>query len=259
MQVRPFAIAIVLSSALGSGFTAAQAQTATEKTPVVVELFTSEGCSSCPPADLLLGKIDTLQPVPDAQVIVLGEHVDYWEDGGWHDRFSSHAYTDRQKEYDDHFHAKNGIYTPQMVVDGSTQFLGSDPSEAVKAITAAAKIPKPKMTISNVTVDGRKVSGSLTAAPFTGKGDLYAVLVDPTDSTDVKGGENKGHHVDHAGVVRTMQHIGTLKDLEKGPRAFSISAPSGATPATMRLVVFAQRGDGGPIVGAVSMPVTATP
>src|ERR1700677_2857036 len=139
------------------------AQTAqTSRTPVVVELFTSEGCSSCPPADVLLGKLDKLQPVNGVQIIVLGEHVDYWEDGGWHDRFSSHEFTDRQNGYDSHFHSPNGIYTPQMVVDGSTQFLGSDPRQAVKAITAAAQTPKTMLTLANVTVDGHRISASVS-------------------------------------------------------------------------------------------------
>ena len=233
------------------------AQTAqTSRTPVVVELFTSEGCSSCPPADTLLGKLDKLQPVNGVQIIVLGEHVDYWEDGGWHDRFSSHEFTDRQNGYDSHFHSPNGIYTPQMVVDGSTQFLGSDPRQAVKAITAAAQTPKTMLTLANVTVDGLRISASVSAPPSASKGDLYAALVDATDSTDVKGGENKSRHLEHAGVVRVLQRIGSLKDLEKGPHAFSLTAPSGDPTENMRLVVFAQR-DGGPIVGAVSMPVAA--
>jgi hypothetical protein len=228
------------------------------RTPVVVELFTSEGCSSCPPADTLLGKLDKLQPVNGVQIIVLGEHVDYWDDGGWHDRFSSHQFTERQNDYGTHFHSPNGIYTPQMVVDGSTQFLGSDPSQAIKAITAAARTPKTMLTLTNVAVDGHQVAAAVSAPPSAFKGDLYAALVDATDSTDVKGGENKSRHLEHAGVVRVMQRIGSLKDLEKGPHAFSLTAPSGDPTENMRLVVFAQR-DGGPIVGAVSIAVAAAP
>ena len=259
-QLRFLAIVTTLSAALTVTSSFMTAQTAqTNRTPVVVELFTSEGCSSCPPADALLGKLDKLQPVSGVQIIVLGEHVDYWEDGGWHDRFSSHQFTDRQNGYDSHFHSPNGIYTPQMVVDGSAQFLGSDPSKAVKAITSAAQTPKTVLAITNVAVDGHRVSASVSAPPSAAKGDLYAALVDATDSTDVKGGENKSRHLDHAGVVRVMQRVGSLKDLEKGPHAFSLTAPSGDPTENIRLVVFAQRGDGGPIIGAVSMPIAATP
>jgi hypothetical protein len=147
-----------------------------------------------------------------------------------------------------------------MIVDGTDQFVGNDPTHALHSISSAAQTPKVNLTVTNVTVNGRKVSASVSAPPFAFKGDLYAALVDPVDSTDVKRGENGGKHLEHAGVVRTLQRIGSFKDLAAGPRAFSLNAPSDATPGTMRVVVFAQRSDEGPIVGAVSAPVTpATP
>lgn len=234
----------------------AQSTATPERTPVLVELFTSEGCSSCPPADANLSKLDRLQPVNGAEIIVLGEHVDYWENGGWHDRFSSHQYTDRQTGYSERLHVSSGIYTPQMVVDGNKQFVGNDGAQTLSSITAAAQTPKTKLTLTNIAVNGRRVSASVAAPPFPFKGDLYAALVDPTDTTDVKGGENGGHHLEHAGVVRTLQRVGSLKDLSAGPHTFSLNAPADATPATMRLVVFAQHSDEGPVVGAISSPVT---
>jgi hypothetical protein len=257
-QLRSLAFVTALSGVFIAASSVAAQTAQANRTPVVVELFTSEGCSSCPPADALLGKLDKLQPVNGVQIIVLGEHVDYWEDGGWHDRFSSHQFTERQNDYDTHFHSPNGIYTPQMVVDGSKQFLGSDPSQAIKAITAAAQTPRTRLTLTNVAVDGHHVSAAVSAPPSDFKGDVYAALVDATDSTDVKGGENKSRHLEHAGVVRVMQRVSSLKDLEKGPKTFSLTAPSGDPTENMRLVVFAQR-DGGPIVGAVSMPVSPNP
>jgi len=237
---------------------AANAQTAaqTGKSPVIVELFTAEGCSSCPPADTLLSKLEQLQPVNNAQIIILGEHVDYWDKDGWHDRFSSHDYTERQAEYATKLHVSEGSFTPQMIVDGTDQFVGSDAKHALTSITTAAQAPKVVLTVANVTVDGRRVSGEVSAPPFSFKGDLYAALVDPVDTTDVKKGENGGKHLEHAGVVRTMQRIGSLKDLAAGPRKFNLNAPSDATPGTMRVVIFAQRSDMGPIVGAASTPVT---
>jgi hypothetical protein len=221
------------------------------RTPVLVELFTSEGCSSCPPADALLAKLDHDQPIHDADIIILEEHVDYWDQDGWHDRFSSHQYTDRQSEYEARLNVSNGSYTPQMIVDGTDQFVGNDAAHAIRAITHATQATKLDLTLTNIAIDGHRISAAVSAPATPLKGDLYAALVDPLDTTEVRSGENGGHRLQHAGVVRSMQRIGSLKDLTAGPHPFTLNAPSDANPGSMRIVVFAQRSGLGPILGVV--------
>jgi hypothetical protein len=256
---RIFAFIATLSGLFAVALSTCTAQSAAaNRIPVLVELFTSEGCSSCPPADALLAKLDHDQPVDGAQIIVLGEHVDYWDNLGWHDRFSSHEYTDRQKEYGSRL-SLDDVYTPQMIVDGTDQFVGNDAARARRAIQHAAQNPKVTLTLTQPKLDGHKISASLSAlAAANGKprADLYAALVDPTDTTDVRGGENRGHRLQHVGVVRNLQRVGSLKDLGSGPVSFSLSAPGDAKPAGMRVVVFAQQSGQGAILGTASATVT---
>lgn len=212
------------------------------RTPVLVELFTSEGCSSCPPADRLLGELDREQPVASAEVIALGEHVDYWDELGWHDRFSSPLFTARQQAYAQRFGIA-GPYTPQMVVDGRTEFVGSDGRRARDVIRAAATRPKLALTIGKVAVDGRRVSGEVVPGGAD-VGSLYAALVDPEDVTEVREGENGGRRLVHAGVVRTLVRLETKTPLRGTRVPFSLTAPTDAAPAAMRVVVFAIDGRG---------------
>jgi len=127
--------AVVLSLTCSS-----PAARATSTTPVLVELFTSEGCSDCPPADAVLEKLIATQPVAGAEVIGLGQHVTYWDELGWKDRFSSATLTNRQNVYGASF-ALESVYTPQMIVDGRAQFVGSDGNVARKAIERASAAP----------------------------------------------------------------------------------------------------------------------
>ncbi|MCU1298405.1 MAG: hypothetical protein JWO91_2683 [Acidobacteriaceae bacterium] len=115
-------------------------------------MFTSEGCSSCPPADAFLEKLDRLQPVAGAQLIVLSEHVDYWNHIGWKDPYSSHLFSERQSGYASRFGLESD-YTPQMVVDGTRQFVGRDACSADQTLSEAAKVPKVHVAVSDVSVD----------------------------------------------------------------------------------------------------------
>jgi hypothetical protein len=234
----------------------ADAQTAQARTPVLVELFTSEGCSSCPPADALAARLSAEQPVDGANIIILGEHVDYWDKDGWHDRFSSAQLTERQREYGVRLKVPD-IYTPQLVIDGTRQFVGSDAPHILSAIAQDARQTTLTLTLSKPILDGDRVSASVSTPPGPHlKGDLYAALVDSSDTTQVLKGENKGRDLHHANVVRTLERIGSLKDLRSGSRSFAIKTPKDSAPANMRLIVFAQQGETGPVLGAASAPLT---
>src|SRR5215468_9246058 len=138
---------MVAARAVRQSSAQSDAQPADKRTPVIVELFTSEGCSSCPPADEVLARLEREQPVAGAEIIALGEHVDYWNQIGWTDPFSSRSFSERQGAYAETFRL-DGAYTPEMVVDGRVEFVGSDWNKAVAAITQAASAPKADVQIT---------------------------------------------------------------------------------------------------------------
>ena len=216
------------------------------KTPVLVELFTSEGCSSCPPADALLQAIDREQPVPGARIIVLSEHVDYWNYEGWRDPFSSSVATRRQETYAARF-SQDSPYTPEAVVDGAKGVVGSDRRALSGAIEEAARRPKLEIEIASAGVSGRSVAAELKVAVHPGA-DLYAVLADDRDESSVSRGENTGQHLEHVAVLRSIQKIGSL---DSGfERQIRVDRPQGSE-ARMRLVVFAEERGTGHILGVV--------
>jgi hypothetical protein len=196
-------------------------------TPVLVELFTSEGCSDCPPADAFLDKLVQTQPVSGARIIGLGQHVDYWDRLGWKDRFSSAALTNRQRQYQERFRTES-IYTPQMVVDGRAEFVGSDAAAARRAIERSLTSPHGVVTIDVSVVGaelapparadhGRPLQVSVTATdlPSISRGDRADIIVAVTEDhlrSDVKRGENKGRVLTHAAVVRYMAAIGQASE-----------------------------------------------
>jgi hypothetical protein len=192
-------------------------------TPVLVELFTSEGCSSCPPADILLAQLDARQPVSGAQALILEEHVDYWDDQGWRDPFASAAATQRQKGYAFALHAD--VYTPQMIIDGRTDILGSNQNDARRAIEKAITTPKTSLELSWVgatatmgpagAMGGPKLlrvrAGKLSDADSAAAGKNAEVFLAITEShlhSDVRRGENAGRGLEHDGVVRKLTSLG---------------------------------------------------
>lgn len=181
------------------------------KTPVLVELFTSEGCSSCPPADRVLARLEKEQPSADAEIITLALHVDYWNSLGWKDEFSQKQFSERQNGYAERFKL-DSIYTPQMIVDGQTQFVGSNLDTANKAVGDAAKALKAVIEISNAD-DKLKIKIS----DIDAHDDSYVWLAIAEDDlkTDVKRGENGGKTLDHISVARELKLLGTIAATDK--------------------------------------------
>src|SRR5438045_6457778 len=117
------------------------------RTVVIAELSTSEGCSSCPPADDLLRRLIATQPLAGVEIIALGSHVDYWDGLGWRDPFSSALFSARQSAYDAAVFRSNGIYTPQLVVDGALEVVGSDAAAVRRTLLKAASLPKATVSV----------------------------------------------------------------------------------------------------------------
>ena len=223
-----------------------------ERKPVVVELFTSEGCSSCPPADALLQTLDSTQPVTGVQLIVLGEHVDYWDDLGWKDTYSAHAFTLRQQTYADRLRLASP-YTPQMVVDGKFEFLGSDRDRADKAFVAARDLSKVEVTISGLKIENGNLLAHIATGPLPAQTAVFVALTLDHAQSQVLRGENSGHRLQHVAVVRTLTQVGTA---QKG-QAFTqdVSLPADPSGGPYHLVTFVQEADQGRILGAAVEPV----
>jgi hypothetical protein len=225
---------------------------ATSPTPVIVELFTSEGCSDCPPADTLLEKLIAAQPVGGAQIIGLGEHVTYWDQLGWKDRFSALALTSRQEVYQTRFRT-DSIYTPQMVVDGRAEFVGSDAAAARKAIEKTLSAPHGVVTID---ADGGHIAVSVTGLAPVAHGDHADIVVMITESglsTDVKRGENHGKVLKHAPVVRYLATIGRIAaDETKGSARADLAVDGGWQRDHLAVVAFAQENRGRTILASAS-------
>ena len=220
---------------------------------VVVELFTSEGCSSCPPADELLGRLRQDLSAKNVQVIPLGFHVDYWDCLGWKDRFSSAKFTQRQEQYTQALKV-DGPYTPEMVVDGAVEFVGND------AGRAQTHDPPAGQPIGNGAgkdraggADQLSIQVKGPAAPSSGGNALVMLAITEDNlSTQVGSGENGGRTLHHAAVVRELRQVGTLNDgaiettvplkLEKDWKRNDLHA-----------VVFVQNGPSGKIEGAASV------
>lgn len=203
--MRPARLGLVLAVGLLTASAAPIARlklVPTEPVPVLVELFTSEGCSSCPPADQLLIDLARKQTIDGAYVVALSEHVDYWNQLGWTDPFSSKQFSDRQATYG---RALGGeVYTPEVVVDGRLTAVGSSREEVLTAIRAAAA--KPKALVNLTQTSDFKIA--VAPSPATASADVYLAITEDGLSSNVKRGENEGHQLAHDAVTRRLIKLG---------------------------------------------------
>jgi len=223
-----------------------------DRVPVLLELFTSEGCSSCPPADRLLQQFDEKQPVAGAELVVLSEHVDYWDRQGWKDPFSSPLYTSRQEVYSDRF-SPDGAFTPQLIIDGRFGCVGSDARGAVADIEKAIHEPKIPLAIADVTRDGSRVSARIDVSPVDAakkrRAVLYVAIADNRAESHPGRGENAGHVLTHVAVVRVLKQIGTIDLGSATTKQLSLAAPAGMGASGLRVVAFLQDPKSGHILG----------
>ena len=238
-------VAALLGAAVGMG--------SEQRNPVLVELFTSEGCSSCPAADALLEQLDRQQPIAEALVVVLSEHVDYWNHDGWIDPFSSPAFTYRQEQYARRF-GISGPYTPQMVVDGAVEFVGNDSRQAGDAIRSSAR--QEKIAVRLVPPASGRATVHLEAGAFPAgkhrKAGVWVAFAENSGSSNVLRGENRGRSLHHVAIVRDLRQVGSVSD--RSGCTIDVPVSRGA-----RVIAFVQEAGNGRVWGVAeaSLPPAA--
>jgi hypothetical protein len=223
---------------IGAIFLSAEARAGEAKSApfALLELFTSEGCSSCPPAEKLLTEIAADAHRGGRRVFVMELHVDYWNHLGWKDPFSSRAFSERQEKYAEALGISQ-IYTPQLVVNGAEEFVGSDRQRAHAAIASALARPA-RVSVDlkkTLTPAGLRVDYQVSAAPRGAV--LCLALVDSSVTTHVGAGENSGRTLPHTNVAREFRSLPIGVQLE-GSLTFPVSRPK--KPASLHVIGFVQ-------------------
>lgn len=257
-------ILISLGLACGAAFAASDSGV-----PVVVELFTSEGCSSCPPADAVLARLEHMRTVSGARVIALSEHVDYWNNLGWVDPFSSPQFRARQNDYARAFGVES-VYTPQMVVNGRAEFVGDDYSRATSEIGKAANEPSATVQLQPARdpKDGELIDlmvhiVNLPPIRVTAKKDdppvqVFLAITEDNLTSQVQRGENSGRRLRHVAVVRSFGLIGNLDPRQKPELSLrsTLKLPANWKRQDLRAVVFLQERATQRILGAQSVDLS---
>jgi hypothetical protein len=229
---------------------------------VIVELFTSEGCSSCPPADTLLKKLSEQPSFPDTEIIAMEEHVDYWDHLGWKDPFSSSEFTERQNEYARTL-GNGGVYTPQMIVDGNVELVGSRSKEALEVIQKAASQPRAEIQIvpaAAPTADKAAYEIKITnlgALSQAGDAEFWIAVTEKGLHNDVTAGENSGERLQHAAIVRSIQKVDSIRGSDDHVTHAIIKLHNSWQRENLAVVAFAVEKKSHRIIGANSAPIAA--
>jgi len=225
----------------------------TNPQPILIELFTSEGCSSCPPADTILQRLDEFQPIAGAQLIVLSEHVNYWDHDGWKDPNSSQALTDRQSDYETQLGVKD-VHTPQFIIDGTGDVPLNDIPQMEGMLIKAKDEPRISVRISDVKFDPADPT-SLRAhieadANEIHTADVYVAVALSHVESQVLKGENGGKHLVHVAVVQQLTKVGKLAKGKSFAQDVQLKLKPGTDPKNLRLVAFVQESGPGKLLGA---------
>jgi hypothetical protein len=220
--------------------------------PVLLELFTSEGCSSCPPADAFIQRMDSSQPLPGAHLIVLSEHVDYWDHDGWKDPFSSHAFTERQNDYVRALHL-NSPSTPQIILDG-TSILRGDPQHIQQMLTQATSDSKVSIRLSAVAFESGPTPAlrmhiDIPATALKHAAEILVASALDRAESDVLRGENSGKHLQYVAVAEQITKVGTLKKGKDFSQDVQLKLKPAAEPRNLRIIAFVQESGPGKVIG----------
>jgi hypothetical protein len=242
-------------SSLDLGLALDAMESAAGPTIVMAELFTSEGCSSCPPADGVLSSLSE-HPVGQPTVLVLGEHVDYWDHLGWKDPYSAAMFSNRQSLYDARVFHTGSIYTPQLVIDGRYQVIGSDVDAVKRAIARASRSPKAGLDVTSSLdrPDELRVRVRVRVPPelsLGGDADLLVAVAEDHLTDIVTRGENRGRTLAHSAVVRNFSVAGSLAPSDRSLDV-TTTVPFGSrwNAEQVRVVAFLQERQSRRIVGA---------
>lgn len=232
------------------------ARSVAEPKIVLVELFTSEGCSSCPPADDLLRKINGTRTQTGELIVGISEHVTYWNSLGWSDPFSSSTYTDRQNAYGARF-GLDDVYTPQMIFNGEKQVVGNDRAGVFRAIQSEGKQPSPisvRILATSIEKNMLTVNFSAVGEASVHEAAMIAVIADDLDQSSVTRGENSGRTLTHVAVARSFARIPRLQ--AKAYQSMQISLPESFRASEgHHLILFAQTAGNGRVLGAATKSI----